>query len=143
MPRRAQNSEEEGQPLEPRLHGEMLSTTLLAMLRNWNAYGYQLAREMSKAGLPAFDFGTIYRTLRQLERTGLVSSFWDVSPSGPARRMYSLTKAGDTFLSSWVDMLQRYQMVLQSAAEAYKNGDPALREGLPEEEEPAKPTQGG
>jgi poly-beta-hydroxybutyrate-responsive repressor len=118
---------EGGQPLEPRLHGEMLSTTLLAMLRNWNAYGYQLAQEMSKAGLPAFDFGTIYRTLRQLERSGLVSSFWDTSPSGPARRMYSLTQTGDAFLSSWIDMLQRYQSVLQSAAEAYKNSDPGLR----------------
>jgi poly-beta-hydroxybutyrate-responsive repressor len=119
----------------------MLSTTLLAMLRNWNAYGYQLAQEMSKAGLPAFDFGTIYRTLRQLERSGLVSSFWDTSPSGPARRMYSLTQTGDAFLSSWIDMLQRYQSVLQSAAEAYKNRDPGLRAGLEEGDEPSQPTR--
>jgi len=96
-----------------RMHGDLLTTTLLAFLRNWNAYGYQLAQQLAEAGLPAFDSGTVYRTLRQLERTGLVSSFWDTSESGPARRMYSLTKAGDLFLSSWIDVLGKYQAVLQ------------------------------
>jgi poly-beta-hydroxybutyrate-responsive repressor len=96
-----------------RMHGDLLTTTLLAFLRNWNAYGYQLAQQLAQAGLPAFDSGTVYRTLRQLERTGLVSSFWDTSESGPARRMYSLTKAGDIFLSSWIDVLGKYQAVLQ------------------------------
>jgi poly-beta-hydroxybutyrate-responsive repressor len=96
-----------------RLHGDLLTTTLLAFLRNWNAYGYQLAQQLQEAGLPAFDSGTVYRTLRQLERAGMVSSFWDTSESGPARRMYSLTKAGDIFLSGWIDVLGRYQAVLR------------------------------
>jgi len=96
-----------------RLHGDLLTTTLLAFLRNWNAYGYDLARQLSEAGLPAFDSGTVYRTLRQLEKAGMVSSFWDTSDSGPARRMYSLTKAGDIFLSGWIDVLGRYQAVLR------------------------------
>jgi poly-beta-hydroxybutyrate-responsive repressor len=95
-----------------RMHGDLLTTTLLAFLRNWNAYGYQLSQQLADAGLPAFDSGTVYRTLRQLEKTGLVSSFWDTSESGPARRMYSLTKAGDLFLSSWIDVLGKYQAVL-------------------------------
>ena len=101
------------------MHGDLLTTTLLAFLRNWNAYGYQLAQQLAQAGLPAFDSGTVYRTLRQLERTGLVSSFWDTSESGPARRMYSLTKAGDVFLSSWIDVLGRYQAVLQKTIEGF------------------------
>ena len=109
----------EGQP-EPRLHGELLTGSLLALLRNWNAHGYQLAQRLVEAGLPAFDAGTVYRTLRQLERTGMVSSFWDTSPSGPARRIYSLTKAGDIFLSTWIDVLQRYQTIVHSASEAYE-----------------------
>ncbi|HKS91714.1 MAG TPA: helix-turn-helix transcriptional regulator [Tepidiformaceae bacterium] len=99
----------------PRLHGEMLSTSLLAFLKNWNAYGYQLSQKLAEAGMPEFDSGTVYRTLRQLEKTGLVSSFWDTSESGPARRMYSLTAAGDLFLNGWIEALQRYQTVLQGA----------------------------
>jgi poly-beta-hydroxybutyrate-responsive repressor len=96
-----------------RLHGDLLTTTLLAFLRNWNAYGYQLAQKLAEAGLPAFDSGTVYRTLRQLERAGFVSSFWDTSESGPARRMYSLTRAGEIFLSGWIDVLGKYQAVLR------------------------------
>lgn len=115
MAKRRDDAEQPGVPF--RLHGDMLTTTLLAFLRKWNAYGYQLAQQLSDAGLPAFDSGTVYRTLRQLERAGLVSSFWDTSESGPARRMYSLTKAGDIFLSGWIDVLGRYQDVLRRTME--------------------------
>ncbi len=100
---------------KPRLHGELLSTSLLAFLKNWNAYGYQLSQRLAEAGMPDFDSGTVYRTLRQLEKTGMVSSFWDTSESGPARRMYSLTKAGELFLTGWIETLQNYQSILQTA----------------------------
>lgn len=101
--------------VRPRLHGELLSTSLLAFLKNWNAYGYQLTQQMTRAGLPEFDSGTVYRTLRQLEKSGFVSSAWDTSESGPARRMYSLTVAGDLFLTGWIETLQNYQKVMQQA----------------------------
>ena len=106
---------------QPRLQGDLLASSLLAFLRNWPAYGYQLVRELSKAGLPDFDSATVYRTLRQLERSELVSSFWDTSESGPARRMYSLTSAGETFLNLWLDLLSQYQNILQSALNSYEN----------------------
>ena len=101
---------------EPRLRGELLATSILASLRDWNAHGYELGKRLQNSGLPPFDSGTIYRTLRQLEETGLISSFWDTSASGPARRMYSLTKAGDIFLTGWIEVLQKYQAFLQNAA---------------------------
>jgi poly-beta-hydroxybutyrate-responsive repressor len=104
-----------------RLHGEMLSTSILAMLREWNAHGYQLSKRLAESGLPPFDSGTIYRTLRQLEQDGLISSLWDTSASGPARRMYSLTKTGDTMLSAWIESLQKYQQFLQSAVQGQKD----------------------
>jgi poly-beta-hydroxybutyrate-responsive repressor len=101
----------------------MLSTSLLAFLKNWNAYGYQLTQRLAEAGMPEFDSGTVYRTLRQLERTGMVSSFWDTSDSGPARRMYSLTAAGDLFLNGWISALQNYQTVIQKALADFAPGD--------------------
>lgn len=104
-------------PKEPRLTGDLLSTTLLAFLRGCNAYGYQLNQQLAQSGLPEFDSGTVYRTLRQLEKTGMVSSFWDTSESGPARRMYSLTAAGQVFLGNWLEIMQRYQEVLQRSLE--------------------------
>jgi len=123
----------------PRLHGNLLSSTLLAYLRNWNAHGYQLVQELGKAGLPAFDSATVYRTLRQLERAGLVSSFWDTSSSGPARRMYSLTKAGEAVLSLWIDVLSHYQSVLQRALRAYEKQDPKVARPAPDAEAESTP----
>jgi poly-beta-hydroxybutyrate-responsive repressor len=112
-----------GTGFQPRLTGDLLSSSLLAYLRRWNAYGYQLVQELAKSGLPSFDSTTVYRTLRQLERAGLVSSFWDTSESGPARRMYSLTRAGETFLDLWLDLFGRYQKVLHSALDSLENLD--------------------
>ena len=108
---------------QPRLTGDLLSSSLLAYLRRWNAYGYQLVQELGKSGLPSFDSTTVYRTLRQLEKAGLVSSFWDTSESGPARRMYSLTTAGETFLDLWLDLFGRYQKILHSALDSLDNFD--------------------
>jgi poly-beta-hydroxybutyrate-responsive repressor len=129
--------QEEAQTAQPfRLHGDLLTTTLLAFLRNWNAYGYQLAQQLAQAGLPAFDSGTVYRTLRQLERAGMVSSFWDTSESGPARRMYSLTKAGEIFLSGWIDVLGRYQAVLRNTLEGMEADGASPSGGVARDEAP-------
>jgi PadR family transcriptional regulator PadR len=129
----------------PRLHGDLLASSLLAFLRAWPAYGYQLVRELNNTGLPAFDSATVYRTLRQLERSGFVSSFWDTSESGPARRMYSLTKAGDTFLNLWLDVLSHYQNILQSALNSYENLHKRGKSGgdRPAKHEPKRSRKGG
>jgi poly-beta-hydroxybutyrate-responsive repressor len=116
----------EGQP-DPaaprtRLHGDLLTSTLLAFLKASNAYGYELTQRLAEAGLPPFDTGAVYRTLRQMEATGLVSSFWDTSESGPARRMYSLTQAGEIFLASWLQVMANYQAVLEQALGMAKQG---------------------
>ena len=135
--RRSEREEERngGAGRQPRLQGDLLASSLLAFLRNWPAYGYQLVRELSKAGLPVSDSATVYRTLRQLERSALVSSFWDTSESGPARRMYSLTRAGETFLNLWLELLSHYQNILQSTLNSYEN---LRRRGIGGGDRPAK-----
>jgi poly-beta-hydroxybutyrate-responsive repressor len=137
------NGNHNGEAMMPRLTGDLLTSSLLAFLSRWNAYGYQLVQELGKAGLPGFDSTTVYRTLRQLERAGLVSSFWDTSESGPARRRYSLTKAGETFLGLWYEMFGKYQKVLQSAWNSLDNSSRTSHEegddqGLDAAERPAK-----
>ena len=43
------NGEQPEGPRAPRLHGDLLQTTLLAYLRQWNAYGYQLAQQLESS----------------------------------------------------------------------------------------------
>ena len=90
----------------------MLAVSLLAFLKNGAAHGYQLARRLADAGLPDCDGGTLYRTLRHIEESGFVSSYWDTE-GGHARRMYSLTGSGDSYLSASIVALENYQSVLQ------------------------------
>ena len=134
---------EKASPFSPRLHGDLLSSSLLAFLRRWNAYGYQLVQELGKAGLASFDSTTVYRTLRQLERAGLVSSFWDTSASGPARRMYALTKTGEAVLDVWLDLFGRYQKVLHSARDSLDNLNRPADEGAGDVDVAAEPEKGG
>lgn len=94
--------------------GEMLTAHLLAMLKGWSAYGYDLAQRLDEAGLGEYNKGTIYRTLRQMEAMGLVSSIWDTSLGGPARRMYSLTTAGSVFLQNWLSVLDAHKTMIES-----------------------------
>ncbi len=97
-----------------KMPSEMLTAHLLALLKNWSGYGYELAKKLEEAGHGGYNSGTLYRTLRQMEKTGLISSLWDTSSDGPARRIYSLTKTGSLFLNNWITMLDMHKAALNS-----------------------------
>ncbi|ERI10126.1 poly-beta-hydroxybutyrate-responsive repressor [Aneurinibacillus aneurinilyticus ATCC 12856] len=85
---------------------------LLLSLRGWNVHGYELIQQLIKFGFPSIDQGNVYRTLRQLEKDNMVKSEWDTSTGGPAKRIYSLTDAGEQYLKSWASSLEQYQSML-------------------------------
>jgi PadR family transcriptional regulator, regulatory protein PadR len=96
-----------------------LVPVLLLMLREWSSYGYELMEKMATFGLNAMNPGTFYRTLRQMEKDGMVSSCWDTSEGGPARRMYSITEAGEAYLKYWADSLNQYQKMMDTFFRLY------------------------
>ena len=97
-------------PLRPT--GDMLTAHLLALLKGWSAYGYELTQRLEESGFGDFNKGTVYRALRQMEKSGLVASMWDTSEQGPARRMYRLTQLGTAFLANWLAVLDVHRQVL-------------------------------
>jgi len=82
---------------------------ILLMLREWNSYGYELMEGMAEFGLEAMNPGTLYRTLRHMEKNGAVKSAWDTSKGGPARRVYTITDVGEAYLNFWARSLEQYQ----------------------------------
>jgi|SRR5579859_7360210 len=96
-----------------------LVPVLLLMLREWSSYGYQLMEKMAEFGLSTMNAGTFYRTLRQMEKDGMVRSSWDTSETGPARRIYSITEAGETYLKFWADSLDQYQKMMNNFFQLY------------------------
>jgi len=92
---------------------------ILLMLRQWNSYGYELMEKLTTFGLQAMNPGTFYRTLRQMEKDGMVISTWDTSATGPARRIYSITEVGEAYLKLWAESLDQYQKMMNTFFELY------------------------
>ena len=97
---------------------------VLLMLRDSLMHGYAIWEKLMLMGIPGLDEGdraTVYRTLRQLEREGKVKSEWDTNSEGPARRVYRLTDAGESFLQIWAVGLDQYRRSLDFFFKMYTN----------------------
>lgn len=64
------------------------------LLREEPSHGYELIERLGEFGFEQINSGTLYRTLRQMEKEGLCESRWNTSASGPACRVYSITSDG-------------------------------------------------
>lgn len=87
---------------------------LLLLLSEAPAHGYELIDRMRPFGFEVNDPASVYKTLRQMERDGIVSSEWELPKRGPARRVYALTSDGRDLLDAWAHTLERNRAVLDS-----------------------------
>lgn len=94
----------------------VLDLTVLALLRDGEAYGYELAQALDKRGLGQIQGGTLYPVLLRMERLALVTSAWRASGSGPARKYYQLTDRGVATLeqgaADWSTFVRRVSGIL-------------------------------
>lgn len=114
--RKRETREVRGAEARPR---NWLVPVILLSLRDWNSYGYELMERASAFGFEAMNPGTLYRTLRQMEKEGVVESTWETSKGGPARRMYSITDAGEAYLDFWAKSLEQYQRTMDTFFRLY------------------------
>jgi PadR family transcriptional regulator, regulatory protein PadR len=92
---------------------------MLLHLRDWNSHGYELMERIMQFGVESVDQGNFYRLLRQLEKDALVTSEWSVAAGGPAKRIYSITEAGEQYLEMWAGSLGYYQKMLDQFFNLY------------------------
>jgi poly-beta-hydroxybutyrate-responsive repressor len=99
-----------------------LQPSLLLALHLQPSYGYELIEKVGEFGFldGAIDPGIIYRHLRRLEADGFVSSEWDTSGSGPARRYYHVTKDGEELLRNWVPFMEKSKDALGRFLQLYQ-----------------------
>jgi DNA-binding PadR family transcriptional regulator len=76
---------------------------ILVLLAEGRTHGYAIVSELAAMGVTAgeLDYGAVYRTLRELEAAGHVTSTWSAESSGPQRRDYELTRSGYAMLDEW------------------------------------------
>ena len=103
----------EGDPQFPR---DYLRGCLLLLVAESPAHGYELIEQGSALGIRRGNGPQVYRTLRTMEDEGLVTSGWEHSATGPARRRYRLTQLGQEWLKVWTaavdDFLRHFSTCL-------------------------------
>ncbi|MFD0854344.1 helix-turn-helix transcriptional regulator [Actinomadura adrarensis] len=111
----------------------LLQPCLLLLLSECPKHGYALIEHLRSFELMLQDDpGTVYRTLRALERRGLVEARWEPNPAGPARKVYSITTPGTKILKTWTRDLETARKLLDSYLSRYRN----LSDQKPPEAEP-------
>ena len=96
-----------------------LRATLLLLLGEAPAHGYDLMEQIGRLGLRTIDAGGLYRALRVMEQDGVVTSWWEHSASGPARRTYRLTDEGREWLHAWAGALRETHRYLSAYLSRY------------------------
>lgn len=82
-----------------------LRPCLLLLIVEGANHGYELLEQVRSLGLASTDAAGVYRCLRSMDEEGLLTSQWEPSTSGPARRTYLLTADGHRELRVMRDRL--------------------------------------
>jgi predicted Fe-Mo cluster-binding NifX family protein/DNA-binding PadR family transcriptional regulator len=120
--------------------GQFLDPVLLVLLEQAPAYGYILLNRLQEFGLDFLAPTVIYRSLREMEAQGWVTSIQETEVTqGPPRRIYSLTPLGRNVLQCCLTQLRKvgqaidYALVLHDELKGPNQGMPgiSLTESLP------------
>jgi poly-beta-hydroxybutyrate-responsive repressor len=99
---------------------DFLVSCILLTLSMQRAHGYLIEQSLQNMGLINVEMSTLYRTLRKLEKEGLVSSTWEPGPEGPARRVYTLTDAGHWWLEMGASAMRGYRDIIDHFLASYR-----------------------
>ena len=104
-----------------RRHGRnLLRPTLLFLMHEGPAHGYELAERLRSFGVIDIDPSLIYRALRDMEAEGYIQSTWDEEKTqGPPRRVYTLTAEGNASLKYYIEDLRTTRSRIDQLTQAY------------------------
>ena len=96
-----------------------LFPAVLLLLADEPGYGYRLVKELEGFRFGATDRPSVYRTLGQLERDGLVVSWSDDATSAQSRRLYRITPEGERALRVWMGVIKEERDLLDAVLRRY------------------------
>ncbi len=78
------------------------SMLVLSVLSQETMYGYQIIKTLENRSEQVFSLneGTLYPILHNLEREGLLESYWEHTESARSRKYYRITKKGKLELAA-------------------------------------------
>ena len=90
----------------------LLTPFILLLLARQTTYGYELISSLDRYGRFG-DASTVYKNLRRMEREGVITSDWETSESGPAKRVYHLTDDGWELLRAWRVTIEQNRSLME------------------------------
>ena len=103
----------------------LVRPAVMALLVRGPTHGYQLVQSLRRMTMFAGqepDHAGLYRALKQMESEGLLQSEWDLADSGPARRIFSLTRTGRACLKRWSATLSDYRSAIDELLRLMREG---------------------
>jgi len=101
----------------------LLQLLILRYIFEGPIYGYALMNKIRNAdnNSMVIKSGTMYTTLRRMEKNELIKSVWEDSDIGPSKRMYDLTPLGKKYLNEKLAAISRKVPVVQELVCFYKD----------------------
>lgn len=104
-----------------RMRKGLVELSVLAALRDGEAYGYQILQRLAEVDCLAIGESTVYPILARLAKDGMVKVRTAPSSTGPPRRYYHLTGAGESRLE---EMAEYWRSVRAAIDHMLKGGKP-------------------
>ncbi len=98
-----------------------LKFLILRVIFEKSTYGYDIIQKIEEIsyGRHKIKSGTMYTTLRRMEKEKLLTSIWKKSKSGPDQREYSATKQGEKYLKNYLEIIIERKKMIDRMAEFY------------------------
>ncbi len=85
-------------------------------------HGYGITKKIEELseGRHVIKSGTMYTTLRRMEKEGLLKSEWRESESGPNKRVYDITVKGREHLKNWLEIIKERKRMMEKMTSFYE-----------------------
>lgn len=114
----------------------LLQPAIMTIIAGKGLHGYAIVERLAEAPTLAGDRPDptgVYRALSMMEERGFVTSSWDTSERGPAKRVYELTSQGHKCLARWISSLSDYHRAIGELLENVKKASARLKRSGREE----------
>jgi DNA-binding PadR family transcriptional regulator len=94
--------------------GRWVEPFVLLLVAQGPTYGYKLIGDLNELGVApeGVDVSMVYRTLRNMDAEGLVTTEWGPETDQP-RREYRLTDEGACALADWMDVMSERKRLIE------------------------------
>jgi poly-beta-hydroxybutyrate-responsive repressor len=101
---------------------KFIEPSILLFLSKGSSYGYDLIEKLRELGFhkESIDIGSVYRTLRTLEKEGFVRSAWQEAKSKRKKRYYNITPQGKILLEMWTERIKERKRALSRFMKIYQ-----------------------